>query len=243
MKEYFRTVAAAVFFGLPVGFLAGCVAQPSWQEQNQANREAALATCIDTGCNVLDINGMAMEDYGQLALLTHVTDLMMSRTGLASLSDLATMDQLVGLHISGTDITSLEGIDSFPNLRLLHAQYLPGVDLSPLARLNRLEELAVGGSDFLGLSFVAEMRGLERLNVVYGTRVQDLSPLANHPNLQRLDLDVGCDVDLSPLLSIPNLAGIHLYTACGVSEAQEAVLTALRDRDVEVTQAAQVVVC
>tara|TARA_R110000850_G_scaffold36863_1_gene97103 strand:+ start:112 stop:825 length:714 start_codon:yes stop_codon:yes gene_type:complete len=189
-------------------------------EERQAERDAvaltrgnaALADCIVSQCEVLDIGGMRLEDYTAINALTHVKVLMASHTDFDDLGDISGMRQLTELHISNTKILDLTGLASFPHLSVLHFEYaLPDVDISPIGRLTSLTELAIGGlSETSDLSFIRNLRRLENLVARWGLGTADISFLRRHPSLRIVEIDARLPEDQSALLTMPRLDAIRL---------------------------------
>ncbi|MBL1435684.1 MAG: hypothetical protein COB08_005745 [Rhodobacteraceae bacterium] len=179
--------------------------------------EARLAACIETQCELLDIDGMRLADYTVINGLTHVKVLMVSRTGLDDLADIADMQQLTELHITDTDITDLTGLQNFPKLKVLHFERMPaGVDISPIGQLARLTELALGNlGEGSNASFIKTLRRLERLKIRWVGVDADLSIFQNHPSLRTIDIYGTLPTDQSALLTMRKLESINFYSNVG----------------------------
>ncbi len=177
--------------------------------------EATLAACIESQCETLDIDGMRLPDYAVINGLTHVKVLMASRTGLDDLADIADMQQLTELHITDTNITDLTGLQTFPKLKVLHFERMSaGVDLSPIAQLTGLTELAVSElTETSDVSFIKNMRRLENLKISWLSGDADLSLLRGHPSLRNVDIDGSLPTDQSALLTMPKLESINFTFA------------------------------
>ncbi|NOR64131.1 MAG: hypothetical protein GQ535_16795 [Rhodobacteraceae bacterium] len=203
---------------------AGLVACDQVNEANDAaareadalrRGEATLAACIESQCETLDIDGMRLADYAVINGLTHVKVLMVSRTGLDDLADIADMQQLTELHITDTNIADLTGLQNFPKLKVLHFERMSaGVDISPIAQLTGLTELALSElTETHDVSFVKNMRRLEDLKISWLSGDADLSILRRHPSLRNVDLDGSLPTDQSALLTMPKLESINFTYA------------------------------
>jgi hypothetical protein len=120
---------------------------------------------------------------------------------------------LEGLHLTWSDITSLEPLRFAPRLRYLHLGSMPGLtDLTPLAHLSDLRWLQVEDlRQVTDLSDLGALEGLEALGFTgaEGKRqtVASLGPLAALTSLRWLHLGAihVADGSLSPLTSLTNL--------------------------------------
>ena len=95
-----------------------------------------------------------------------------------------------------TDVTPVTRL-RLNRLQILHAPSLR--DIAPLDRLVSLRELWLTGASVEGITALAALPGLQKLNLSTCPALQDLAPLATLPNLQRLDLrGAAVGLDLSP---------------------------------------------
>ena len=228
LKNIFMTLAgsAFVFAGLTAcDDMLGNNEHEQWLAERHAaalvEGQEALAACIETRCKTLNIDGMALEDYTVINDLSHVTVLMASRTTLDDLADISGMAQLKELHITNTEISDLGGLAAFPQLQVLHFQNLPnGVAIAPIGSLTNLTELALGSvSGQADLSFVQNLRRLEKLKLSWSGTVADFAFLRGHPALKVLDIDGGLPTDQSALLTLPRLESIFVMLGMGFGGA------------------------
>ncbi|MEK0450855.1 MAG: hypothetical protein RL088_3123 [Verrucomicrobiota bacterium] len=114
---------------------------------------------------------------------------------------------------SGRNITSLEGLESLPNLESFFA---PGReklrDISAIRELKRLRTLTLSlPNETTDLSIVAGLGKLKFFTVIHGRKLRDISVLSGHPTLTDLAIyDVERLPDLTPLTTIPNLSTLSL---------------------------------
>lgn len=213
-KPFAKTWLALLCFGLLVAcdqiIEANRTAQ--YEAASLARGNAALAACIAAECEVLDIDGMWLENFSVLNALPHVTVLMASRSNLASLEDISGMPQLKELHITRSDVTDLTGLKYLPQLTVLHIESAPvDTDFSPVAQLSGLKELAIGDLDSrTDASFIQNMRQLENLLISWRGDDADLSVLRGHPSLKNIVLNGPLPADQSALLSMPRLESIMI---------------------------------
>lgn len=218
MLKNLTTILAGASFGLlslaACDQVIGANNAAAHEAERLARGEATLATCIEVQCEVLDIDGMRLADYTVINSLTHVKVLMVSRTGLDDLADIAGMQQLTELHITDTDITDLTGLQNFPKLKVLHFERMPeGVDISHIGQLNGLKELALGSlGEESDASFIKTLRRLERLKIRWVGVDADLSIFQNHPSLRTVDIFGNLPADQSALLTMRRLESINFYS-------------------------------
>jgi internalin A len=118
------------------------------------------------------------------------------------------------VNVEDDDLTPLARLDRLEVLRTrwTNPHAVPvrfPTDLAPLAALARLRVLELPGWEIADLGPLAGLPALEELDVRH-TRVRDLRPLAGLPRLRRVVLD-GCPVaDLSPLSGLPGLEEVSL---------------------------------
>jgi len=235
-----------IISALCVSAFLGCAPEPQTPRDTRfLNTQEKIALCISQNCETLNIDRGDMEDFSELAALTHVRALRMSWTDFDDLNDIAAMPQLEELHVSSTQLRDLNGLDAFPMLRVLHVQWNSELDdFSPIGGVTTLTELALGGNDVGDMAFVANLSNLDGLSLVNGT-VSSFEALRSHPNLSRLDLEAtDMPADISPLLSIPGLKMVSIRNV-GHTAAQKAVFDELRAKGVVVEdiQDAVVVIC
>lgn len=212
--------------------LSACVSTGDYTEFGQ---EAADA-CVARACDTLIVDGLGLRDYAQIAAMDHVTSVMVTRTDFHSLTDIAGMTQLRGLHIGHTQVRDLSGLTAFANLEIVHMQGV-GADALASARFPQgVRELAVGGPGLSELSVVNRTPNVQRLHVDTLAVGADLSALEGHRALHTVHLgDVG-GMELAPLLAMPALREVSLSLHPGaMNPAQASVIAALRARGVNVS--------
>ena len=203
------------------------------REQRLVLGQTVIDDCVRSECGRLNLDSQLVEDYSQVAALTHVTSFMASYTDFSDLSDIAAMSQLRELHIGQSGVRDLSGLSSFPNLRLLHAQGLSDATYDEIAQLVQLEELAVGRASLTDLSFLTPLRRLKALNLDNAT-IGSFAGLAGHPSIERLSLNGAVlPDDISGLRSMRNLKQISVIPD-NLSDDQRDVIDDLNARGVEV---------
>lgn len=108
---------------------------------------------------------------------------------LDSLTPLFRFRDLRVLNISGTQITSLDGIAHFAQLELLYADFCSIAELAPLAALSKLRALDLSCSfvDFHDMTPLGQLSSLERLYLAQ-TSTDSIGCLLALPRLKLLSL-------------------------------------------------------
>ena len=141
------------------------------------------------------------------------------------------MTTLKSLHMRGSKIGDLTGLEFATNLERLHIAHgfirdlspLVGLtrlyilylgansisDLSPLTGLTNLIDLSIYDNEISDISLLAGLIKLESLNIGSNS-IPDVSPLAGLTNLEYLKLGANPISDLSPLAGLTKLKTLHL---------------------------------
>ena len=106
-------------------------------------------------------------------------------------------------------LAPLMGIDCFQEVSRVNLHNMQVSDVTPLAGLIHLEQLALSGSQFSDLTPLAELKNLEWLELD-GTQVSDLTHLAKLTRLEMLDLTNTQVRDLTPLAKLTSLDTLWL---------------------------------
>ncbi|MEA4869075.1 MAG: leucine-rich repeat domain-containing protein [Christensenella sp.] len=126
--------------------------------------------------------------------------------------------QMQGVDPDQPYIHSLDALKYFTNLTYLGLGFAvqneqdpdAPIDISPLAEMTKLTSLQLGGLVIDDLSVVANMPNLESLTLFGGNRLTDLSPVAGLSKLTALTLRGNQISDISPLEGLTNLAYLDL---------------------------------
>ena len=114
------------------------------------------------------------------------------------------MATLKSLHMRGSNIGDLTGLEFATNLERLHIAHGFIRDLSPLVKLTSLYSLYLGANSISDLSPLTRLTNLRGL-YLYDNRISDISLLAGLTNLESLNIDSNSIPDLSPLAGLTNL--------------------------------------
>jgi len=241
-------MARALLISFTFVLLSACQLQQSdgpqtTREQRLAISSQQILDCDASRCGLLNLDSMLVDDYTQIADMTHVTALMASFSDFDDLADIAPMGQLTELHVGQTLMTDLGGLSRFPNLTLLHVQDNNSVEsFAPIGQLSKLEELAIGGNNLGDMDFLRDLSRLRSLSIV-NARFTSLEALRGHPNLVELDLDENrVPDDISALLTIPNLERLTIELA-SLNQEQRAVVDQLEAKGVAIDVGLVMVVC
>jgi hypothetical protein len=178
--------------------------------------------------------------WSALRACTALEDVAAIRPRLASLRSLKTWTHLRRLTLTGSGVRNLAGMEAFTRLEDLRLVMLTVDDLSPLAGLPGLADIALAGlsqaHDLTPLGTLPSLRRLvmsraggEYRDIVH---VDSLRPLANSRALEELTMNatVVDDGDLSPLVALKSLRAVRLFGDLG--EAVAGLRNARPDIDV-----------
>ena len=155
------------------------------------------------GLQGLNLSGTMVVDLLPLAGLTEMRSLDLSaKFTTPDLKWMSGMTKLTKVSIKGGDsrlLTSLEGIPPLPGLKEFYLQNAAPVDLSPMVNsLPALEKLTLFWCTLQDLTPLTKLENLNDLNL-YGSTVKDFSPLAGCPKLAKLMYYATKDSDYSTL--------------------------------------------
>ncbi len=154
---------------------------------------------------------------------------------------------LTQLYAAGAGVESLTGLEHAVNLSHLNAgefydrSVWPPVlrknliaDVSPLAGLNRLVWLNLGGNQIVDIGPLSQLTGL-RTAILYGNRIADVSPLTGLGNLTLLDLDGNEITDAGPVANLTRLRWLNLSNNRVAGTLALAQMTVLENLQLERT--------
>ena len=123
------------------------------------------------------------------------------------------MKELTELELgwSEPDIYDLKGLEKATNLtklRMTHAYSTS--DITPIARLTKLQTLEIYDNSISDLSPITELSQLKQLTFLKGY-VEDLSPLAGLTELTKLRIGKNWIQDLTPLKNLTELTELSIY--------------------------------
>lgn len=156
-------------------------------------------------------HGNKLEDISDLASLTSLESLDLSRNNIKSVSALNGLERLRVLNLNENKISSVEDLNGLTLLEELSIASQNGVsDLSPLKTLTKLETLRISDNPKItDLLPLAELKSLKKLQFEK-CGVSDISALKNFQSLKLLDASQNAVADLSPLSSLNSLKFVYL---------------------------------
>ena len=107
-------------------------------------------------------------------------------------------------------IQDLSGLELCRNLRALLLEGNDIESLAPLTPLKNLEEIWMVGNPLKNLQPLGNKPKLKVLVLNHCTQVQEVTPLANLPELTRLSLAHTQVADITPLVNLPHLLDLNL---------------------------------
>jgi len=136
--------------------------------------------------------------------LSAITILNCEQKGIASISGIQNLANLVELSLNDNriaDISPLAGLDRLTILYLWHNRI---ADISPLAGLKQLKELYLESNEIEDIRPLAKLNMLEEL-LLGNNRISDLGPLAGLTRLDYLEIFNNRITDITPLKGLTRL--------------------------------------
>jgi len=131
----------------------------------------------------------------------HVTTSMGGLNTLNFVDGFRVRDEFISIR---GNITNLDDLTHFHNLRRLTIGYNQIRDINGLARLGSLTTLGLYANEIRDISVLSGLTGLQHL-YLYNNNISDLSPLRGLTNLQELSLQHNNITDLSPISGLTGL--------------------------------------
>lgn len=156
----------------------------------------------------LDLSGVGIEDFSELAKLPNLRSLDLSGNSYTHIV-LPQGLKLESLDISGNRIKDLSFLSSLSTLKSLNAENNLIKDLSPLSSLHSLTALQLDGNLIRDLSPVASLLKLEQLSLS-DNKLMDISALSQLTALKSLDLSNNQISDITPLNTLAALESLNL---------------------------------
>lgn len=114
-----------------------------------------------TGLDTLRLSMNPIQDFSPLGALTRLRVLAIMETpGLGEMTWLSALTELQELHLGWAPITSIQGVASIPNLRVLWLSNVELYDISPLANLARLRTLYIDRNEISDLAPLVANKGI-----------------------------------------------------------------------------------
>lgn len=145
----------------------------------------------------------------EIATLTNLTNLHLSNTQITSLEPLAKLTNLTKLHLDSPWIISIEPLASLTNLTDLDINYTQITTLEALAKLANLTKLRFGSPHITSFEALAKLTKLTKL-YIGSPYLTSLEPLAKLTNLTELNLSKTQITSLETLTKLTNLTRLDL---------------------------------
>lgn len=216
--------------------MAGCQSLERlkiWSTQKQVDlfNFGVLATA--KGITHLSLYGVRSDHLSVLGEWRDLNFVQLIQSNITSLKGFEKLEKLEHLHISETPISDLEPISGLTSLKEVSFRETGVHDLTSLARLPLLKRLQMAKTPLANLSPLAELaifqrdynerthkekreagefwfsQPLEALDLA-GTKVTDLSPLAELDGLRRLDVSSTPISSIEPLLHCKSLHSLDI---------------------------------
>jgi hypothetical protein len=168
-------------------------------------------------CQISDVNlqnciaAAAGTSFDSLSAsdLSAITILNCEQKGIASISGIQNLANLVELSLNDNriaDISPLAGLKQLKELYLWENQI---EDIRPLAKLNMLEELLLGDNRIIDIGPLAGLTRLDHLEI-NNNRITDITPLKGLTRLRFLDGSGNSIRDINALLNLEEITQLSL---------------------------------
>ncbi|CAH1219079.1 hypothetical protein PAECIP111892_04657 [Paenibacillus auburnensis] len=176
-----------------------------------------LALVLVSGCTAKSEGGMNLKQSaapGVQSIVfkdTHfeqfIRELMQAGQSDISPSDLNSIEDLP-IYQAG-EITSLEDLQWFPNLKFLTVNKQLVTDLAPLAKLKKIESIRITGCQVADL---APLQDLKTLKYLYldSNNIQDITPIQSITNLVILSIKDNQITDIQAVRELGKLEDVNL---------------------------------
>lgn len=146
-----------------------------------------------------------------LARLSNLRKLELRKTGVTDIRPIASLRNLEKLDIANTKVKTLRPLAKLTKLTTLNATALELRDLRPLRNLLALEELSLGNAlrGRVDLSPLARLRKLENLEIM-GAKPRSWRPLATLTNLKTLHVSSSSFRDTRTLARMRKLENLYM---------------------------------
>ena len=117
------------------------------------------------------------------------------------------------------NIQSISGIENFENLKSLSIINLkPGIDFSPIEKLNDLEAMNISSSNLHNLDVLNKVQSLSKIKVLKlkKNKIQNITSIIKLYNLESLNLDDNEIIDLSILSKLEKLRDLSVKNNKGL---------------------------
>jgi internalin A len=189
-------------------------------------KDVALTKVIRTTLKISSKKEVKLSDLKKLKSI-YAEDTKNKNSNLQGLENAV---NLVDLILPGHNIKNITPLSKLKKIEFLVLEGNQIKDLSPLSGLSRLESLLISGNQIKNLAplknlhkltsllasgnQVADLGPLQKLNVEWiimnDNKIQDLTPLKNHPTLEYLYVEDNLIQDIEVLETIPHLTEVSL---------------------------------
>ncbi|MEG4352489.1 leucine-rich repeat domain-containing protein [Microcoleus sp. LAD1_D3] len=171
--------------------------------------DAQEAEQILSSMTELDLSNTGISDISILGSLTNLSTLSLDCNQNTDISILGSLTNLTTLDLSDNQITDISFLGSLTNLSTLNLNDNKISDISILGSLTNLTTLYLGGNKISDISILGSLTNLTTLHL-WGNEISDISILGSLTNLTTLDLDNNKITDISSLGSLTNLTTLYL---------------------------------
>ncbi|MCL2054612.1 MAG: hypothetical protein FWG90_09325 [Oscillospiraceae bacterium] len=207
--------------------------------------EMVDVTSVETDLTSAEVETIAEEQgryvtIGRREFPKDSTELDLSVNDLSQLNLVCTsFPNLEKLKIQLEGMTNISGLSKLQEITYLELEFSRPkdrvIDLKPLSELSNLEFLSISLSissyraDEFGLTSLAGLTNLKKLELLNLSGISDFSPLTELVNLEKLSISIFDMTDFSPLVTLENLSefSLRVYSKQEIDISAFEELTAL----------------
>ena len=164
-----------------------------------------------TSLTSLDLSMTGVSDISALSKLTSLTRLVIRGTGVSDISALSNLISLSSLDLSFTRVSDISALYKLTTLTSLDLSFTGVSDISALSKLTSLTSLNLSSTEVIDISVLSKLTSLTSLDLSIDTKVSDISALSKLTSLTSLDLSIDTKVsDISAVSKLTSLTSLNL---------------------------------
>ena len=177
---------------------------------------AAAGTSFDSlsasdlsAITILNCEQKGIASISGIQNLANLVELSLNDNRIADISPLAGLDRLTILYLWHNRIADISPLAGLKQLKELYLESNEIEDIRPLAKLNMLEELLLGNNRISDLGPLAGLTMLDYLEI-FNNRITDITPLKGLTRLEFLDGSGNSIRDINALLNLEEITQLSL---------------------------------
>ena len=177
---------------------------------------AAAGTSFDSlsasdlsAITILNCEEKGIASISGIENLANLVELRLNDNRIADISPLAGLDRLILLYLWHNRIADISPLAGLKQLKELYLESNEIEDIRPLAKLNMLEELLLGDNRIIDIGPLAGLTMLDYLEI-FNNRITDITPLKGLTRLEFLDASGNSISDINALSKLGGLTRLSL---------------------------------